>query len=125
MEFPSLEWARALQEKSNQSESFRRASLWSDVKLVLALGAHRYWFKLYRGRIIDVLEYLPLSNPLGYDILVSGSLETWKSIASGRRLLWQCVLGGEILIDGNMLEANRMTEAVCVLADEVMREVPC
>ncbi len=125
MDFPSLEWARALQEKSHQSESFRRASLWADVKLVLALGAHRYWFKLYRGRIIDVMEYLPLSNPLGYDILVSGPLETWKNIASGRRLLWQCVLAGEILIDGNMLEANRMTEAVCVLADEVLRQIPC
>ncbi len=123
MTFPSMDWARALQDRCNSNANFRTASTWSDVKVVFAFGPHRYWFKFFRGRIIDLMDYQPLSNPLGYDIVVTGTVEAWNKIISKHNVLWQLVLTGEIAIDGNMLEANRMNEALCVIADEVMNQL--
>lgn len=117
MKFPSLEWMKALQKKCNLDTAFNRASLWSDVKIVFDFGGSRYWVKLYKGKIIDLMEYLPMTNALGYDIIVSGSTEAWKQLMERKELLGRLLHFGQLAIDGNMLECNRMYEAICVVAD--------
>jgi hypothetical protein len=117
MNFPSLEWMKALQKRCNRNAAFNMASLWSDVKMVFDFGGNRYWLKLYKGKIIDLMEYLPMTNALGYDILVSGTTEAWKKLIERKELLGWLLHVGQLAIDGNMLECNRMYEAICVMAD--------
>ena len=87
MKFPSLEFVQALQERMNGDATFHTASRWSDVKVLLCFGDQRYWLKLYGGKIIDVMDYFPMANPLGWDYMISASLEIWRALRDGRRSL--------------------------------------
>ena len=112
MEFPSLEFVKSLQERLNAKGEFNKASKWSDVKVLLCLGDKRYYMKLYGGKVIDVREYFPpYSVPLGWDFSISGPLETWQDYINGK-LTFGHLLQGRVIIDGNLLEANRMHDAV-------------
>jgi hypothetical protein len=117
MEFASLRWMEALQKKCNAFPDFNTATMWSDVKIVFAFGDKRYWLKLYRGKIIDLMEYLPMKNALGYDIIVSGPVDVWKTVHESKKTFWEPLDFGHITIDGNMLECNRMHEAICLIGD--------
>lgn len=121
MNFPSMEWLEAVQKRCNEDDDFNEAAEWSDVNLVIEVGEERYWLKLYGGEIIDTMKYEPMSNALGYDILVSGSKEAWEPIVAGEDTFWKSYSNGEILIDGDLLEANRMHEAI-VRMTELMAE---
>ena len=123
MEFPSMAWITSLQKKCNESSSFRKASSWADTKIVLEIGDSRYYLKLYRGEIIDIMEYLPFSNALGYDILLRGQREVWQKIIERQNPFLQLAFLGEIERDGNMLECNRMHEAVSIMIDEIMPQI--
>jgi hypothetical protein len=120
MEFPSMAWITAFQKKCNESSSFRKASSWADTKIVLEIGDSRYYLKLYRGEIIDIMEYLPFSNALGYDILLRGQKEVWQKILERQNPFLQLAFLGEIERDGNMLECNRLHEAISIMTDEIM-----
>ena len=123
MEFPSMAWITSLQKKCNESSSFRKASSWADTKIVLEIGDSRYYLKLYRGEIIDIMEYLPFSNALGYDILLRGQREVWQKIIERQNPFLQLAFLGEIERDGNMLECNRMHEAISIMTDEIMPQI--
>lgn len=112
MEVPSQEWIDHVQDRCNEDEQFNRASEWSDVNLVLEVGDERYWLKLYGGEIIDTMKYEPMSNPLGYDVLISGSEDTWNAILGAEMPVWKGISTGQLTIEGNLLEANRMHEAI-------------
>jgi hypothetical protein len=118
-EFPSLAFAQRLAERCNEDAAFQNAAAWSDVNVVFAFGDQRYWLKLYRGEIIDVMEYLPMSNAFGYDVIVSGDLDAWRPVLEGDEQLWDPLSGGRITIDGNLLEANRIHEALCLMAERL------
>jgi hypothetical protein len=120
--FPSLEYVQQLQEHCNGLEDFQKATDWSDVNVVLAMGDKRYWLKLYRGRVMDLMEYLPVSNALGYDVIVSGDEPAWRQLAMGTKS-WEQLTTGRITIEGNLLEANRLHEALCILM-ESLADVP-
>lgn len=122
MEFPSLEWLEAVQERCNEDEQFERATEWSDVNLVVEVGEERYWLKLYGGEIIDVMEYVPMANALGYDVVVSGERAAWEPVVAGEDTFWKAYSQGTIAIDGNLLQANRMHEALVQMA-ELMADV--
>jgi hypothetical protein len=87
-EFPSVEFWEGVQQRCNSLEDFRKATDWSDVNVVLAVGDQRYWLKLYRGKILDVMPYEPLSNALGYDVVVSGDRDAWKELVNGDVKFW-------------------------------------
>jgi len=123
MEFPSIEWIRALQDKCNGSADFNRASMWADTKIVLGIGDSRFYMKLYRGKIIDVMEYIPFSNALGYDIVLKATIEVWKKVIDKQNFFLQLAFLGEIERDGNMLECNRLHEAISIMADDIMPEL--
>jgi len=112
MNFPSDEWIEQYQERCNDDEHFNRVSEWSDVNLVLEIAEDRYWMKLYGGEIIDVMKYEPMSNPLGYDVIISGSVDAWEDIRAAEMPVWDALRTGELTIEGNLLEANRMHDAI-------------
>jgi putative sterol carrier protein len=122
MEFPSLVWMKALQEKCNNSTDFNTATMWSDVKIVLAFGDKEYWLKLYKGEIIDLTEYPP-NHPLGYDITVSGSIDVWEEIREGRMNFWSAMFMNKIRVDGNQIECNRMHEALSIMCVDLLPQV--
>ena len=111
MKFPSLAFVQSLQESLNGNDKFFVASKWSDVKVLLCFGEQRYWMKLYGGKVIDVMEYFPMANPLGWDYMVSGSLATWNALRQGTRVVGHLLDSGDIMVDGNLLQANRMYES--------------
>lgn len=111
MQFPSIEFIHALRDRLNDDDAFATASRWSDVKVLLVLGEERYWLKLYGGKIIDVMIYFPFANPLGWDYMISAPLPTWTALRDGTRALGHLLDTGAIMIDGNLLEANRLYES--------------
>jgi hypothetical protein len=111
MKFPSLDFILSLQEALNGSDDFFVASRWSDVKVLLCFGEQRYWMKLYGGKVIDVMEYFPMANPLGWDYMISGSLETWNDLRQGKRPVGHLLDSGDIAVDGDLLQANRLYES--------------
>jgi hypothetical protein len=122
MEFPSLDFVEALRKALNNNDEFFTASKWSDVKVLLCFGEQRYWLKLYGGKVIDSMEYLPLANPLGWDYMIGGALDAWEELrASGDgskagAALLNC---GRITVDGDMLQANRMYESTNIILNMV------
>ena len=121
MEIPSTEWVSEIQQRCNEDEQFNRAAEWSDVNVVLEVGEEKYWLKLYGGEIIETMEYEPMSNPLGYDIKLSGSVDAWTAVNDAQMPFWEAYSTGKIAIEGNLLEANRMHEAL-VRMTELMGE---
>jgi hypothetical protein len=111
VDFPSLEFVEALQAALNENPAFAKASEWSDVKVLLCLGDERYWLKLYGGKVIDVMAYYPMANPLGWDYMISAPLETWRRLGDGSEAQGHLLDSGAISIDGNLIQANRLYEA--------------
>ncbi len=111
MKFPSLEFVHALRDGLNSSVEFATASRWSDVKVLLCFGEQRYWMKLYGGQVIDVMEYFPMANPLGWDYMIGAPLDTWNGLRDGKKALGHLLDTGAISVDGNLLQANRLYES--------------
>lgn len=111
MEFPSLEFVQALQRSLNENRAFDKASQWSDVKVLLCFGEQRYWLKLYGGKVIDVMAYTPMANPLGWDYAISAPIETWKRLGDGSQAQGHLLDSGAIRVDGNLMQANRLYES--------------
>ena len=121
MKFPSIEFVHALRDQLNGDALFLTASRWSDVKVLLCLGDQRYWLKLYGGKIIDVMEYFPMANPLGWDYMIAAPLEIWGTLRGGSRALGHLLDTGAIMVDGDLLQANRLYESthlmLCAVRD--------
>lgn len=121
MKFPSMEFVERLITTLNGDPAFNTASRWSDVKVLLRFGDQAYWLKLYGGKVIDHMVYFPMANPLGWDYAISAPLETWQCLRDGQRALGHLLDRGEISVDGNLLEANRMYESthlmLCIVRD--------
>ncbi len=111
MKFPSDEFVEALVAVLNQDEAFSAASRWSDVKVLLCFGDAQYWLKLYGGKVIDWMSYFPMANPLGWDYAISASLGAWESLRDRSRAQGHLLDAGEIRVDGNLLQANRLYES--------------
>ena len=119
MNFPSLAFVQALQEQLNDNDKFSVASRWSDVKVLLQFGEERYWLKLYGGKIIDSMVYFPMANPLGWDYMISASLDNWQSLRDNSRALGHLLDSGDISVDGNLVQANRMYESTHLMLSAI------
>ena len=115
IEFPSLAFIESFQRALNYSEKFGTVSRWSDVKVLLCFGDERYWLKLYGGKVIEVMQYFPMANPLGWDYSITATVATWKELRDGARPLGHLLDTGSISIDGNLLQANRLYECTHVM----------
>ncbi len=119
MKFSSIEFVHALRDQLNADAAFFTASRWSDVKVLLCLGDQRYWLKLYGGKIIDVMAYFPMANPLGWDYMIAAPSETWSALRDGSRALGHLLDTGAIAIDGDLLQANRLYESTHLMLSAV------
>lgn len=111
MEFPSLEFVQALKSSLDENPAFNTASRWSDVKVLLVFGSERYWLKLYGGKVLEVMPYFPMANPLGWDYSISASLDIWRALGDGSRAQGHLLDTGAIAVDGDLLQANRLYES--------------
>ena len=123
MRFPELDFVEALRDRLNADAAYAVASRWSDVKVLLCLGEKRYWLKLYGGKVIDLMVYFPMANPLGWDYSISAPLAIWQALRNGSRALGHLMDTGEIAIDGNLLQANRLYESTHLMLS-ALRDLP-
>ena len=104
-----------------------------DGSIQIEVGADPLWLKVYRGKVIDTLEFTPV---FGYTFKVKGSPEAWAMLGSGERTFTDLASAGsrcaasleeieaggggyrppELAIEGNGVEAGRMHIATMHLA---------
>jgi hypothetical protein len=143
MRFADPEFQQKLRDALNADEEFALESRWFDGSIVLESGAERCWLKVYRGQVIDHLEFIP---PFGYSFKLTASPDAWRMLVEGERTftdlatpgsrhcatLEEVVAGGggyrppELAIEGNGFEAGRLHLAILaitrVLAEVATRE---
>lgn len=115
-------WAQRVEAAANRNEDFAGAARWLDTKIVLRIGTAAYWFKLYRGRIIDAAPYNPGVNMLGYDVVVSGEPAAWRRAVEGTTTFGRELGTGQVGCDGNRVEMERSYKAVHVLGSQVIAQ---
>jgi len=112
---------------------FEAEARWFDGSILVEAGAERLWLKIYRGKVIDVLEFVPV---FGYTFKIAGSVAAWTMLGSGERTFTDLISAGsryletveeieaagggyrppELAIEGNGIEAGRMHIATMHLA---------
>jgi hypothetical protein len=117
---PIQAWLDRVAETANANPAFNTASRWLDMTMVVGFGARRFWFKLYRGRIIDAMEYNPVSNMLGYDVVMGGAMADWRRVASGATTFGREATLGVFSHDGNRTEAEKSYKAQIILGSEII-----
>jgi hypothetical protein len=116
-----------------QDSEFEQESRWFDGSILIEVGGQLLWLKVYRGKIIDLLEFVPV---FGYTFKISGSVDAWTMLGSGERTFTDLVSAGsryaesigeiesggggyrppELAIEGNSIEAGRLHIATMHLA---------
>lgn len=139
MQFADAGFRERLVEALNAREEFALESRWFDGSILLESGAERCWLKVYRGQVIDHLEFVP---PFGYTFKVAGSPDAWRMLTTGDRTFTDLATPGsrhcatieeveaggggyrppELAIEGNGFEAGRLHLALLQLT-AVLSEV--
>lgn len=117
---------------------FEAEARWFDGSILIVAGGEQLWLKVYRGKVIDTLEFVPV---FGYTFKLSGSDAAWEMLGSGERTFTDLVSAGsrhldtleeieaagggyrppELAIEGNGVEAGRMHIATMHLARALAR----
>jgi hypothetical protein len=112
---------------------FEAEARWFDGSILLGVGAEALWVKIYRGKAIDTLEFVPV---FGYTFKLSGADAAWEMLGNGERTYTDLISAGsrhlgsvaaaeaagggyrppELAIEGNGVEAGRMHIATLHLA---------
>jgi len=112
---------------------FEQEARWFDGSILIEAEGEPLWLKVYRGKVIDTLEFTPV---FGYTFKLSGSAAAWEMLGSGERTFTDLVSAGsrylgsieeiepagggykppELAIEGNGVEAGRMHIATMHLA---------
>lgn len=119
----------------NADEDFNNEMLWFDGSVAVVVGADTLWLKVYRGKVIDHIEFVPL---FGATISLTGSADAWHKLISGELTFSDAISAGsrhltsyadpfaegggyrpsEIAISGNGIEAGRVhigLRALCLV----------
>jgi hypothetical protein len=137
IDFGSAEFRDRLRAELEGHEGFAVETRWFDGSIALETDAATCWLKVYRGRIIEALDAVP---PFGFTFKLRGSSEAWQELVSGKRRFADLITPGRrrfendpslsradgsapprIAIEGNVLEATRLHEALYHLAECVAR----
>ncbi len=122
-----------LVEAINSHERFIRQARWFDGSIMLECGDARCWLKVYRGRVLESFDHMPI---LGYTFKIVGSAQAWEYFITGERKWPDLVTPGtryfdspediaradpmrppEIRSEGNVLEAQRLVQAISAIAE--------
>lgn len=129
MQFADQEFRERLVEALNADEEFAQESRWFDGSILLEADGQRAWLKVYRGSVIDHLEFVPA---FGYTFKVVGSADAWRMLVAGERTFTDLATPGsrhcasieeveaggggyrppELAIEGNGIEAGRLHLAI-------------
>jgi hypothetical protein len=128
---PSI--GEALADELNANPEFVKYARWFDGSILLESGDTQCWLKVYRGKVIDHLPFMP---PLGYTFKLGGSSWAWNALKSGERHFVDLLTPGkrhferdddfsqigqmnppELKLEGNLMEAGRVTEVVHLVAE--------
>jgi hypothetical protein len=115
----------------NANEAFNTQAAVFDGAIQIEVDTDCLWLKVYKGRVID---HQPAPSPFGYTFKLSGPESSWQLLLSGERLWADLTFPGkrrfdddptlaragelsvDIRIEGNLVEAGRLTEATFELA---------
>ena len=115
----------------NQNASFETQASVFDGSIQLEVDQDCLWLKVYKGKVIDHQDG---PSPFGYTFKLAGSEKSWQYLLSGERMWADLTFPGkryfdddptlsrvgelstEISIEGNLVEAGRLTEATFELA---------
>lgn len=133
LDFANEKFREALADALHQHERFQRHTRWFDGSILIECGETRCWLKVYRGRILETFDHMPL---LGYTFKVTGAPQTWQRFIDGERKWPDLITPGaryfsgpedlaradpmrppEIRSEGNVLEAQRLVQAISALAE--------
>jgi hypothetical protein len=112
---------------------FEAEARWFDGSILIGVGDEQLWVKIYRGKAIDTLEFVPV---FGYTFKLSGADAAWEMLGNGERTFTDLISAGsrhlgsveaaeaagggyrppELAIEGNGVEAGRMHIATMHLA---------
>ena len=112
---------------------FEAEARWFDGSILIGVDTEIVWLKVYRGKVIDVLEFVPV---FGYTFKLSGLAAAWEMLGNGERTFTDLISAGsrhlgsvaaaeaagggyrppELAIEGNGVEAGRMHIATMHLA---------
>ncbi len=104
---------------------FEQETRWFDGSILLGYGEQSLWLKIYRGKVIDTLEFTPV---FGYTFKISGPVSAWEKLGSKERTFSDLVSAGsrhaasleeiaaggsgyrppELAIEGNWVEVGRV-----------------
>lgn len=123
-------------EALNANEAFRTQAQAFDGAIQVEVDEDCLWLKVYKGQVID---HQAAPSPFGYTFKLSGPERAWNLLLSGERMWADLTFPGkrhfeddpklerlgemtsEIQVEGNMLEAGRLTEATFELAYTLKR----
>lgn len=116
----------------NTDSTFNKVTRWFDGSTLIEDGATRCWLKIYAGKVIDRLPFMP---PLGYTFKLSATVQDWDDLVAGTKLSDLMLTGrrrfaspddfaGEpsraparFSIEGDLMSAHRVIAAVYALMD--------
>lgn len=128
----SAAFAEKLVEAVNANPKFAHEAQWFDGTILLEDGPSRLWLKVYGGKIIDSVPFVP---PIGYTFKVTGASEAWDELVDGKKFTDLILAGtrrfasvdsvvdgvgllpGPISLEGNLIEAHRVIESIYLIAD--------
>lgn len=117
------QWAARVQEAANGNAEFAAGAEWLDLKLLLRIGDDAWWFKVYRGRVIDAMPYAVATNRLGYEVVVGGPRAAWQRIVARSSSFGREHAMGALHVDGLRVEGDRSYRALVALGDQIVRSV--
>ena len=115
----------------NDNSAFGTQSAVFDGSIQIEVDDDCLWLKVYKGQVIDAQDS---PSAFGYTFKLVGSEASWKLLIDGKRLWADLTFPGrryfdddpnlahvgemsvEIAIEGNLVEAGRLTEATFELA---------
>lgn len=115
----------------NNNTAFNTQAAVFDGSIQLEVDEDCLWLKIYKGKVID---HQDSPSPFGFTYKLAGPAAAWQLLLSGERLWADLTFPGtrhfandpkleslgemtsDIAIEGNLLEAGRLTEATFELA---------
>lgn len=130
--FTDEQFVQAWMDAVNSDPTFNAVTRWFDGSILLADETSQCWLKIYAGKVIDRLPFMP---PLGYTSKISAPDWAWKALVTGTRFTELFLSGrttfngpddfaGEpnrtppaFVLEGDVMSAQRVIEAIYILAD--------
>ncbi|MFC7157683.1 hypothetical protein ACFQPA_19840 [Halomarina halobia] len=113
--FPSLEWFREFTEVLEDDPEFRQSMRHFDGSIRLEVGDQTIWMKIYRGRVIEVLDQ---EAEFGTTFTISGPSEEWERLLTAdHNPFGEQQTLGKLVFSGNVLESTRLIDGINALVD--------